>query len=132
MRTWGGLVGISHSLPLVDGGNVTMPDFGMYDPKTGQWLVENHGVDPDIEVENPPDKMVAGHDPQLERAIAYVMDEMKKHPLPKPERPPYKTQKSDDEIKKAAAARQADEAKKPDSGTKPDAAKPTEAAKKQP
>jgi hypothetical protein len=60
------------------------------------------------------------------------MDEMKKHPLPKPERPPYKTQKSDDEIKKAAAARQADEAKKPDSGTKPDAAKPTEAAKKQP
>jgi tricorn protease len=124
MRTWGGLVGISHSLPLMDGGNVTMPDFGMYDPKTGQWLVENHGVDPDIEVENAPDKMVSGHDPQLERAIAYVLDEMKKHPLPKPERPPYKIQKSDDEIKKAATSRQADEAK--------DAAKQAEAAKKQP
>ncbi|HET7224785.1 MAG TPA: S41 family peptidase [Candidatus Eisenbacteria bacterium] len=90
-RTWGGLVGISHSLPLVDGGAVTMPDFGFWNLK-GQWDVENHGVDPDIEVENTPDAMVDGHDPQLERAIAYCEEELQKHPYAKPARPKYKTQ----------------------------------------
>jgi len=92
-RTWGGLVGISHDLPLVDGGRVTMPDFGMWDPAKGDWVVENHGVDPDIEVENAPDLMVAGHDPQLERAIDYVLEELKKTPPRKPQRPNYKVQK---------------------------------------
>jgi tricorn protease len=92
MRTWGGLVGISHSLPLVDGGSVTMPDFGMWDPHTGQWAVENHGVDPDIAVENSPSDMVAGHDPQLERAIQWSLDQLAKNPPKKPERPPYKVQ----------------------------------------
>ena len=91
-RTWGGLVGISHGLPLADGGSVTMPDFGMYDPRTGQWLVENHGVDPDIEVENAPHLMVSGHDPQLERAIAYEMEQLRTHPVKKPPRPKFKTQ----------------------------------------
>jgi tricorn protease len=91
-RTWGGLVGISHSLPLVDGGVITMPDFGMWDPKTSQWLVENHGVDPDIEVENAPHLMVAGRDPQLERAIEWVMEQLKASPPKKPARPAYKVQ----------------------------------------
>jgi tricorn protease len=91
-RTWGGLVGISHDLPLVDGGTVTMPDFGMWDPKTEQWVVENHGVDPDIEVENPPDAIVSGHDPQLERAIRYVNEELAAHPPKKPTKPRYKVQ----------------------------------------
>jgi tricorn protease len=81
-RTWGGLVGISHNLPLMDGGGVTMPDFGMWDAKSGEWVVENHGVDPDIEVENPPDHMVAGHDPQLEST-----------PPKKATRPKYKVQR---------------------------------------
>ena len=93
MRTWGGLVGISHDLPLVDGGSVTMPDFGMWDPKTGQWIIENHGVDPDIEVENPPHELVAGRDPQLERGIRHCMDELKGRPAKRPARPPYKVQK---------------------------------------
>lgn len=90
-RTWGGLVGISHGLPLVDGGGVTMPDFGMYSVD-GKWLVENHGVDPDIEVENTPESMVDGHDLQLERAIQYCVDELKAHPVVRPERPKYKKQ----------------------------------------
>ena len=90
-RTWGGLVGISHSLPLVDGGSVTMPDFGMWDTH-GNWAIENHGVDPDIEVENPPDALVAGHDPQLERAIQYCLDQLKTNPPTKPARPAYKRQ----------------------------------------
>jgi len=92
-RTWGGLVGISHSLPLIDNGVVTMPDFGMFDPRKGEWLVENHGVDPDIEVENAPDLMVSGHDPQLERAIEYVLAELDKNPPAKPRLPPYKVQR---------------------------------------
>jgi len=91
-RTWGGLVGISHDLPLVDGGVVTMPDFGMWDPRTGQWLVENHGVDPDIDIENAPDQVVSGRDPQLERAIQYAMEELKKLPPKPPIRPKYKVQ----------------------------------------
>jgi len=92
-RTWGGLVGISHSLPLVDGGVVTMPDFGMWDPKSGDWAIENHGVDPDIEVENAPHEMVAGRDPQLERGIQYVMEQLRTSPYKKPPRPKYKIQR---------------------------------------
>ena len=92
-RTWGGLVGISHDLPLVDGGGVTMPDFGMFSADGKQWLVENHGVDPDIEVENTPESMVSGHDLQLERAIQYELDELGKHPPVRPGHPPYKVQK---------------------------------------
>jgi len=91
-RTWGGLVGISHNLPFVDGGGITMPDFGMWDPSKGEWVVENHGVDPDIEVENAPHEMVAGHDPQLERAIQWTLDELKKNPPKKHKRPAYKVQ----------------------------------------
>jgi len=89
-RTWGGLVGISHSVPLVDGGAVTMPDFGMWDPATGDWAVENHGVDPDIEVENVPSDMVQGKDAQLERAIQWCVDELAKNPPKRPARPAYK------------------------------------------
>ncbi|MBI5837444.1 MAG: PD40 domain-containing protein [Candidatus Eisenbacteria bacterium] len=90
-RTWGGLVGISHGNDLVDGGRVTMPDFGIYDVD-GKWVVENHGVDPDIEVENAPHEMVAGRDPQLERAIQYCMEQLKANPVKRPARPPYKIQ----------------------------------------
>lgn len=90
-RTWGGLVGISHSLPLVDGGAVTMPDFGVYG-LDGKWMIENHGVDPDIEVENTPESMVNGHDPQLEKAIEWTLEQLKQHPVQRPARPAYKKQ----------------------------------------
>ena len=88
-RTWGGLVGISHGLPFVDGGSVTMPDFGFWD-LAGQWAVENHGIDPDMAVVNAPDLVAAGRDPQLERAIRYCLDELKSHPVTRPPRPAYK------------------------------------------
>jgi tricorn protease len=90
-RTWGGLVGISHDLPLVDGGSVTMPDFGIYSTD-GKWIVENHGVDPDIEVENTPESMVDGHDLQLEKAIEWTLDQLKTNPVVRPARPAYKKQ----------------------------------------
>ena len=80
-----------HDLPLVDGGSVTMPDFGFWDVN-GKWAVENHGVDPDIEVENYPHLMAKGQDPQLERAIQYQLEQLKAHPASRPKPPPYKVQ----------------------------------------
>lgn len=91
-RTWGGLVGYSHNLPLVDGGGVTMPDFGMWDPYKGEWAVENYGVDPDIEVENTPSDVISGHDAQLERAIQWTLEQLQKDPPRKYVRPRYKVQ----------------------------------------
>ncbi len=87
-RTWGGLVGISRNLPFVDGGGVTVPDFGTYSVD-GKWTVENHGVDPDVPVENAPDQVVAGRDPQLEKAIELVMAQIKAKPPVTPPKPVY-------------------------------------------
>jgi tricorn protease len=87
-RTWGGLVGVSQYPVLMDGGNVTSPNFGFFSPD-GQWDVENHGVQPDIEVELDPKAVHEGHDPQLERAVAVAMEQLKKNPPPEPKRPPY-------------------------------------------
>ncbi len=90
-RTWGGLVGISRDLPLVDGGSVTMPDFGFYSTD-GKWMIENRGVDPDFEVENTPESMVNGQDLQLEKAIQWSLEQLQKNPVKRPARPPYKRQ----------------------------------------
>jgi tricorn protease len=75
-RTWGGLIGISSRIPLMDGGLVTFPEFGLFNLE-GAWDVENHGVDPDIVVENLPEEVNRGRDPQLERAVAEVLAAMK-------------------------------------------------------
>jgi tricorn protease len=88
-RTWGGLVGISSNIPMLDGGGVTAPQFALWSPDNGgHWDVENHGVDPDIQIDNRPDLVVAGHDPQLEKAIEVVKEQLAKMP-PKPKRPAY-------------------------------------------
>jgi tricorn protease len=87
-RTWGGLIGISGAPDLVDGGNVTVPTFGMYSTD-GKWLVEGHGVDPDIDVVDDPAKMSDGGDPQLDRAIEEVMRLLKERPPVVPKRPAY-------------------------------------------
>jgi tricorn protease len=87
-RTWGGLVGISRYIPLVDGGTVTVPEIAFINLK-GEWDVENHGVDPDIKIDNRPDLVVMGQDPQLEKAIEEIMREIKEAPVRQPERPPY-------------------------------------------
>ena len=68
MRSWGGVVGIRADKLLQDNGMITQPEFANWYPKEG-WGVENHGVDPDIEVQNRPQDLVAGKDPQLDRAI---------------------------------------------------------------
>ena len=88
VRTWGGLVGISGYPVLLDGGYVTAPRIAIYGLH-GQFEVENHGIPPDIEVEYLPKEVAAGHDPQLERAAQYVMEQLKEHPLPTYPKPPY-------------------------------------------
>jgi tricorn protease len=86
-RTWGGLIGISGAPELVDGGSVTVPTFRMYDVR-GNWFAEGHGVEPDIPVDEDPGQLARGVDPQLERAIAEVMQRIERMPPP-PSRPPY-------------------------------------------
>ena len=88
-RTWGGLVGIFGVPPLMDGGFVTAPNLAFWNPFTKEWEVENRGVAPDIEVEMDPAAVKAGRDPQLERAVEYVLAELKKNPLPKYDRPAF-------------------------------------------
>jgi tricorn protease len=87
-RTWGGLVGILGYPPLMDGGVITSPNLAFYDPDKG-WAVENEGVAPDIEVEMTPADVIAGRDPQLERAIAIVMEGLQKNPPVQAKRPAY-------------------------------------------
>lgn len=83
-RTWGGIVGISGSLPYMDGTDVRVPFFTNYDAATGQWIVENHGVDPDILLDNDPVKEYAGEDQQLDKAIEVALQQIKdRKPLPK-------------------------------------------------
>lgn len=83
-RTWGGIVGISGSLPYMDGTDVRVPFFTNYDAKTGEWIVENHGVDPDILIDNDPIKEQQGIDEQLNKAIEVIMEQLKdRKPLPK-------------------------------------------------
>jgi tricorn protease len=88
VRTWGGLVGIGGYPVLLDGGSITSPRTAIYGLK-GQFEVENRGIPPDIEVEYLPKEVAAGHDPQLERAVQYVMEQLKEHPLPTYPKPPY-------------------------------------------
>ncbi len=86
-RTWGGVRGIRGEIPLIDGGYITRPEFSLYGLDS-KWLIENRGVAPDVEVDNRPDEVLAGRDPQLETAIKMVTEEINKHPRKLPPRPP--------------------------------------------
>src|SRR5213078_1463212 len=87
-RTWGGLVGILGFPVLMDGGGVTAPNLAIWSPDKG-WVVENEGVPPDIEVEQTPADVIAGRDPQLERAIQVALEELKKSPPASSKRPAF-------------------------------------------
>jgi tricorn protease len=88
VRTWGGLVGIGGYPTLMDGGGVQAPRWAIYGLK-GEWEVENHGIAPDVEVEQDPRLVREGHDPQLEKAIELIMTSLKLHPPEKYNRPAY-------------------------------------------
>ena len=78
---WGGVVGIRGSLPLLDGGTLNRPEFSRYDVEGKEWIMEGHGVDPDIVVDNDPAREFAGIDEQLNKAIELVKEELKKNPV---------------------------------------------------
>ena len=91
-RSWGGVIGITNRGPLIDGGSVNVPEFGTAG-RDGSWVIEGYGVEPDIEVENDPKSVIAGGDPQLERAIEEITRMIREDPRPLPTRPapPVKT-----------------------------------------
>jgi tricorn protease len=91
-RSWGGVVGITGLGALIDGGTVYVPQFG-HASATGEWEIEGEGVSPDIEVDNPPDAVLRGEDPQLDRAIQEALQRLPAQPGILPPRPadPVKT-----------------------------------------
>jgi tricorn protease len=91
-RTWGGLIGISVNPPLIDGGRLTVPYFRFYTPE-GEWHVENEGVAPDIDVPLDPVAVNEDRDPQLDAAIAQVLEQLKTaKPIALKSAPPVPTQ----------------------------------------
>jgi tricorn protease len=102
-RTWGGLVGMAGGPGLMDGGFVGAPASGIYNPLTGEWEVENIGVAPDIEIEQDPAEVRKGRDPQLEKAVQTVMEELKKNPPPTLRHPAFPNYHKTDAPAQAAA-----------------------------
>jgi tricorn protease len=86
-RTWGGVRGIRGNWNLLDGGYITIPEGAVYGLDS-QWVIENHGVAPDITVDDSPADWMSGHDVQLEAAISYILGELSKKPQPLPPPPP--------------------------------------------
>ncbi len=88
-RSWGGVVGIRGSLPLLDGGTLNRPEFSRYDIGGKKWIIEGHGVDPDMVVDNDPAHEYAGIDDQLNAGIKEIMEELKTKEKDLPPVPPY-------------------------------------------
>ncbi|HEY6865796.1 MAG TPA: PDZ domain-containing protein, partial [Candidatus Eisenbacteria bacterium] len=79
-RTWGGLVHTADTPLFVDGGSMIAPRGGFF-AADGHWAVENQGVAPDVDVENWPKDVIAGHDPQLEKAVEIALQQLKDKPV---------------------------------------------------
>jgi tricorn protease len=90
-RTWGGLVGVSMWLDLVNGGGISAPDYRIYD-RDGNWVVENEGVTPDIEIDLDSEGMARGYDAQLMKAIEVLMEKIESEPREWPEHEAYPAQ----------------------------------------
>lgn len=88
-RTWGGVVGIRGSLPLLDGGYLNRPEFSRYDVEGKEWVMEGKGVEPDIYVDNDPAREFEGVDDQLNKAIEVIKEELAKKPVKLAPPPPY-------------------------------------------
>ncbi len=88
-RSWGGVVGIRGSLPIVDGGFLNRPEFARYDVDGKQWEIEGHGVDPDIVIDNDPYKTFMGEDQQLDKAIETILSQMGNKKYLEPAAPPF-------------------------------------------
>ncbi|MBZ5585907.1 MAG: PDZ domain-containing protein [Acidobacteriia bacterium] len=88
MRTWGGEIWLSSSNVLADQGIASTGELGVFGPE-GKWLIEGHGVDPDMVVDNLPHGTFVGKDAQLEAAIQYLKDLIREKPVQKPAPPAY-------------------------------------------
>jgi tricorn protease len=88
-RSWGGVIGIRNPLPLTDGGQLFKPEFAPYAKNGSGWVIESHGVDPDIVVDNDPTKEFHGEDQQLDKAIEVILDELKTKGFQLPPIPPF-------------------------------------------
>jgi len=88
-RSWGGVVGIRGTLPFVDGGFLNKPEFAPYAKDGSSWVIEGHGVDPDIVVDNDPATEFAGTDQQLDKAIEVILQEIKEQGQTLPTPPPF-------------------------------------------
>lgn len=88
-RTWGGVTGIRGSLPFIDGGTLSKPEFGHYSADGTQWIIEGHGVDPDIEIDNNPAEVFQGKDAQLDKAIEVILEDLKNYPEKITPNPPF-------------------------------------------
>jgi len=86
--SWGGLVGILNGQTTIDNGNIQQSNNAFFG-RDGTWLVENHGADPDILVDNDPASVMAGKDLQLEKAVEVILEDIRRNPFSFPERPPY-------------------------------------------
>jgi tricorn protease len=93
-RTWGGVVGIRGTLPIIDGGSLNRPEFAHLDAEGKQFVIEGHGIEPDIVVDNDPAKEYAGEDQQLNRAIELILQELKDNPVNIPDKFPAYPDKS--------------------------------------
>ena len=89
VRSWGGVVGIRGTLPLIDGGALNRPEFAHYDAEGKQFVIEGYGVDPDYVVDNDPAKEYEGIDEQLNKAIELILEDLKSNPGKYPARPAY-------------------------------------------
>ena len=89
LRSWGGVVGIRGSLPLLDGGYLNRPEFSRFDLEGREWIMEGKGVEPDIVVDNDPAHEYAGVDDQLNRAIDEIKSALARNPVRIPQPPPY-------------------------------------------
>lgn len=88
-RSWGGVVGIRGTLPLLDGGTLNKPEFSRYDIEGKEWIIEGKGVTPDIIVDNDPATEYSGKDQQLERGIEEILNELKTKEKKLPPPPPF-------------------------------------------
>jgi tricorn protease len=88
-RTWGGEIWLSINNRLVDRGYASAAQTGVYGPER-EWLIEGHGVDPDVVVDNLPHATFRGGDAQLDAAVKHLLEKIKKDPRPVPRPPKYR------------------------------------------
>ena len=94
VRTWGGVVGIRGSLPIIDGGVLNRPEFAHLDAEGERFVIEGHGVEPDVWIDNDPAREYAGDDQQLDKAIELILEELKSNPSRVPDKYPAYPDKS--------------------------------------